>query len=97
MALVRRGIGRVRGVGFLVTWDVDSRDRSSADRLCVFVWGKKIRRGDRVYEYPGFVHQDGVRYVGQSTLFVHPERLSQLVNFLKKTGVDHAIDRVMFL
>ena len=96
MALVREGIARIRGVGFLITWDVDSRDRSTADRLYVFVWGKKVRRGDKVYEYEGFVHQDGVRYVGQSTLFVRPDLLSKLVNFLEHAGVDHAIDRVAF-
>ena len=70
MGLVRQGIAHTRGTGFVVTWDVDSRDRTTADRLYVFVWGKKVRRGGKVYEYRGFVHEDGVRYVGQSTLFV---------------------------
>ena len=84
-------------VGFLVTWDVDSHDRTTADRVYVFVWGKKVRRGAKVYEYAGFVRQDGVRYIGQSTLFVRPNLLSKLVNFLEHTGIDHAIDRVAFL
>ena len=97
MGLVRQGIAHTRGTGFVVTWDVDSRDRTTADRLYVFVWGKKVRRGGKVYEYRGFVHEDGVRYVGQSTLFVRPDRLSRLINFLEQAGVDHAIDQVSFL
>ena len=96
MALVRRGLGRTRGLGFLVTWDVDSKDRSRADRLFVFIWGKTVRKGDRLYVYEGFVRKEGVRYIGQSVLFVHPHRLAELVNFLEKCGVDHAIDRVAF-
>src|SRR3989454_5867592 len=97
MALVRQGIAATRGVRFLVTWDVDSHDRTTADRVYVFVWGKKVRRGAKVYEHAGFARQDGARYIGQSTLFVRPNLLSKLVNFLEHTGIDHAIDRVAFL
>ena len=33
MGLVREGKSKVRGAGFLVTWDVDSRDQTTTNRV----------------------------------------------------------------
>ena len=96
MGLVRQGMQTLRGAGFLVTWDVNSRDRSTVDRLWAFLWGKTVRRNGTEYVYPGFVRREGVRYLGQSVVFVVPRRLAELTNVLAKFGVDHAIDQVTF-
>jgi len=97
LALVREGIRRVRGAGFLVTWDVNSKDRPLVDRLYVFVWGKKVRAHGKEYVYPGFIDREGVRYLGQSVLFVRPNLLSELTTFLTQCGVDHIVDAATFV
>lgn len=96
MGLVRKGKLKVRGTGFLVTWDVDSRDRSAAYRLWSFLFGRTVRVNGREYRYEGFVWRDGVRYLGQSVIFVLPHRLSEVVGFLTSLGVDHEIDSDVF-
>ena len=75
----------------MVTWDVDSRDSSLCARVRRFVYGYEIRNDGRTYRYPGFVEEDGVRYVGQSTLFVTRERLAILRQFLHAAGVGHVV------
>ena len=96
MALVREGIRRTRGTGFLVTWDVDSKDRTMADRIRVFVWGKVVRRDGKEWVYEGFIHREGVRYIGQSVLFVRPALLEELTRFLAGYGADYVVDQVTF-
>ncbi len=96
MGLVRKGKSKVRGSGFVVTWDVDSRDRSAANRLWAFLFGRTVQVGGREYSYEGFVWKDGVRYMGQSVVFVLPHRLNQLVGFLASTGIDHEVDANVF-
>jgi len=97
MDRVRTDMGRVRGAGFLVTWDVDSHDRSSADRITAFLWGKRVRSGGREYVYEGFIGREGVRYLGQSVLFVLPHRLREPRAFLTKCGVQPAVDSIAFI
>ena len=77
--------------GFIVTWDVDSRDRSLCARLHRFVFGYVLEKRGRRYRYPGFVELEGVRYLGQSVLFVVPERLEDLRRFLRRQGIEHVI------
>ncbi len=96
MERARQDMRRVRGSGFVVTWDVDSRDRSSADRITAFLWGKKVRSRGREYTYEGFIGRDGVRYIGQSVLFVLPHRLAEIRAFLGKNGVVPIVDSVQF-
>ena len=91
MKRVRAGKEHERESGFLVTWDVDSADRPTCARLRRFVFGD-ISHGDgKIYRYPGFLELDGVRYLGQSVLFVRPGRLSDIVAFLARNGIDHEI------
>lgn len=97
MGPVRKGKNKVRGSGFVVTWDVDNRDRSAANRLWAFLFARTVRAGGREDRYEGFVWREGVRYVGQSVLFVQPHRLSELTGFLSSCGIDHEIDANMFL
>ena len=94
-ASVRRA-GRERRVplqGFVITWDVDSRDRAQCARLRRFVFGETSKRDGRTYRYPGFVERPGVRYLGQSVLFVSAGDLSALRGFLESRGIDHVVTR----
>ena len=92
LGLVRRGRSKVRGTGFIVTWDVDSRDRTTANRLWSFVYGRRVVSKGKAYAYPGFVWKEGVRYLGQSTIFVLPSLLPEIRAFLTRNGIPHEID-----
>ena len=96
MGLVRKAKHKVRGSGFVATWDVDSEDHATANRLWAFLFGRTVRVGDREYRYDGFVWRDGVRYMGQSVVFVLPHRLTELAGFLASHGIDHEIDSAVF-
>ena len=78
--------------GFVVTWDVDSRDRAACRRLQRFIYGDIGLWNGRVYRYPGFIHREGVRYLGQSVLLVRKEHLSDLVSGLTEISVDFEVD-----
>ena|SRR2546422_3752774 len=96
MGLVRKGKHRVRGSGFLVTWDVDSKDRPSENRLHYFLFGRRVCANGRNREYPGFVFKEGVRYVAQSAVFVLPHRLEEICTVLVRNGIDHEVDENAF-
>lgn len=87
MARVRRG-KRLRGCyGHIVTYDVNSADHRQTDRVRWFVLGRTVQVNGKTYNYPGFVELDGVRYLGQSVLFVRADRLRALRGFLRTSGV----------
>lgn len=88
---VRKGKARRRESGFIVTWDVNSADREAAHRLQRFVYGDMARSDGRVYRYPGFIEEDGVRYLGQSVVFVRPSLVGLLVDFLSRSGIEHEV------
>jgi len=96
MGLVREGQTKVRGDGFIVTWDIDSRDQPATNGAKYFVFGRTVRNGGKDYEYRGFVWKDGVRYVAQSALFVLPHRVDQIRRILEKNGVDHEVESVTY-
>jgi len=96
MGLVRAGRGRARGSGFFVTWDVDSWDRSAANRLRYFVFGRRTRKGEQEYAYRGFVWKEGVRYLAQSAIFVLPRHLEEILGFLRRNGIDHEVEPAIF-
>ncbi len=73
--------------GFIVTWDVNSKDRAQCGRVRRFVYGDKTEVNGKPYTYPGFVHRDGVRYIGQSVLFVTRDHLGALCDFLRSNGL----------
>ena len=78
-------------VGFVVTWDVDSADMIQCTRVRRYVFGQTVSVNGKVYRYSGFVELDGVRYLGQSVLFVARDRLEALRGFLRSNGVDHVV------
>jgi len=51
MGLVHKGKDKVRGSGFLVTWDVDSADRSATYRMWSILFGRTLRVDGREYAY----------------------------------------------
>ncbi len=89
MNRVRVGKAHGRETGFVITWDVNSSDRPTVSRLRRFIFGDATRVRGVEYRYPGFVEKDGVRYLGQSVLFVRPSMLSEIVGFLARNAIDH--------
>ena len=77
--------------GFIVTWDVDSKDCAQCARVRRFVFGETVVSKGRTYVYAGFVGREGVRYLGQSVLFVTREQLSPLSRFLQARGVGFVV------
>ena len=92
MEVVRQGKQKVRGSGYVVTWDVDSSNRSMANAVWMFIHGRSVRTDGREYTYPGFIERDGVRYLGQSDFFVLPHRLRELTQFLASKRVEYDVD-----
>ncbi len=78
-------------MGYFVTWDVDSRDRATAGHLQRFVFGYSLLVNGRLYRYPGFVEREGVRYLGQSVLFVTQDRLTEIRDFLHGHAIAHVL------
>ncbi len=89
MRRVRRGKWTGHAFGYIVTWDVDSSNRAATERLRRFVYGEVVHVGGRWYRYPGFVEKEGVRYLGQSVLFVPSHLLATLDSRLTQLGIDH--------
>src|SRR2546428_8094254 len=75
--------------GFIVTWDVDSRNKSLCGRLHRFIFGYILNKNEREYRYPGFTERQGVRNLEQSVLFVILDLLSYLRQFLEANRIDH--------
>ena len=78
-------------MGYVVTWDVDSADVVQCTRVRRYVFGQTVSVHGKVSRYPGFVELEGVRYLGQSVLFVTRDRLESLRGFLRSNGVDHVV------
>jgi hypothetical protein len=95
MGLVRQGKRKVRGTCFVVTWDVDSRDRSAVNRVQYFLFDRTFRRNGKEYVHPGFVWKEGVQYVAQSALFVSPERLDEIRRILEANGIDYEVQSIL--
>src|SRR3989442_15082800 len=75
--------------GFIVTWDVDSRDPAQCARVRRFIFGYALNGGEKVYRYPGFVTREGARYLCQSVLFVPAPVSADLRDLLRSTQVNH--------
>ncbi len=95
MRRVRRSRSEARATGYIVTWDVDSSDRRTAEKLRRFVYGTSPCVNGRVYRYPGFVDRPGVRYLGQSVLFVPASLLAFFDAWLCSHGIDHEAIRAV--
>ena len=87
----RKGKHRPRETGYIVTWDVDSTNRALCAKLQRFIFRDVTKSEGRTYRYPGFVEKEGVRYLGQSVLFLRPTLLEELTFFLARHGVDQEV------
>ena len=87
--------GRSHGplTGFVVTWDVDSRDGAICRRLQRFIYGYETTWEGRMYRHRGFIEGEGVRYLGQSVLLVRQDRMPELMSGLSRLGVDFEVDQ----
>ncbi|TLZ74064.1 MAG: hypothetical protein E6K14_03945 [Methanobacteriota archaeon] len=74
-----------------MTWDVDSGDLLQCMRVRRFVFGHTVSANGKTYRYPGFVELDGVRYLGQSVLFVAHDRIEAIRGFLRANRVEHVV------
>ena len=90
---VRRARKQRQGTttGYVVTWDVDSADAALCGRLRRFIFGYSLTNNGRTYRYPGLVELEGVRYLGQSVLFVTDDKLLELRGFLRRQGIAHVV------
>jgi len=95
MGLVRGGKRKVRGAGFLLTWDIDSRDRRAVNRMQYFLFGRKERQ-PKGKDPAGFVWRQGVRYIAQSAIFVLRLHLAEMEELLLNNGIDFDVDEVTF-
>jgi len=60
-------------------------------RMRRFVFGYATAVHGRPYRHAGFVEREGVRYLGQSVLFVTPPRFAELRAFLHRNSVEHHV------
>jgi len=58
-------------------------------RVRRFVFGYATKVDGRPYVHAGFVAREGVRYLGQSVLFVTAPRFKELRAFLHENSVEH--------
>src|SRR6267143_1518133 len=91
MKRVRKGTRRERESGHMVTWAMNSADSAGVNRRRRFVFGDVSRARGRTYRYPGFVEREGVRYLGQSVLFVRPWLLAEIQGFLSRVAIEHEV------
>src|SRR5947208_16181027 len=76
---------------WILSYDVDGRDRSTASRVCHIVFGRRNRTTHdglpTAYEQPGFIHRPGVVWVGQSVLILPRHDAVELRARLNALGV----------
>lgn len=79
--------------GFIITWDVNSKNATACNHLKRFVFGQTVRVNGTTYRYPGYVERKGVRYLGQSVLFAVAEQLNDIMALLRGHGIDYVISQ----
>ena len=71
---------------FLLSYDVPGGARSVAAQVCQIVFGRKRTVG-RVRDEPGFIHRNGVTWIGQSVLVMPSNDAEELAARLRSLGV----------
>ena len=84
---------------WILSYDVDGRDRSTASRVCHLIFGRRNRTTQdgmpRPYDQPGFIHRPGVVWVGQSVLILPRTDAMELRGRLDGMGVSTGMGRLM--
>lgn len=83
---------------WILSYDVDGRDRSTASRVCHLIFGRKNTTTaaglPKEYEQPGFIHRSGVVWVGQSVLILPRSDAAELRGRLEAMGVSVGLGRL---
>ncbi len=83
----------------MLSYDVDGHDRTTAARVCQLILGRRnttTREGrPAVYDQAGFVHRQGVVWVGQSVLVLPERDAFELRGRLEGMGVSLGIGRLV--
>ncbi|TLZ67600.1 MAG: hypothetical protein E6K16_00300 [Methanobacteriota archaeon] len=84
---------------WILSYDVDGRDRSTASRVCHIVFGRRNRTtvdgNPASYDQPGFIHRPGVVWVGQSVLILPRRDALELRDRLDGMGVSSGMGRLV--
>jgi len=72
---------------FLLSYDVPGGARSVAARVCQIVFGRKRTVYGRARDEPGFIHRNGVTWIGQSVLVMPSHDAEELAARLRSLGV----------
>src|SRR5437867_1177748 len=84
---------------WILSYDVDGRDRSTAARVCHIVFGRRNRTtvdgNPASYDQPGFIHRSGVVWVGQSVLILPRRDALELRDRLDGMGVSSGMGRLV--
>ncbi len=87
------------GDRWILSYDVDGRDRSTAVRVCQLIFGRKnttTREGRRAtYDQAGFIHRPGVVWVGQSVLILPRADAFELRGRLEGMGASVGVGRLV--
>jgi hypothetical protein len=83
---------------WILSYDVDGRDRSTASRVCHLIFGRRNRTTHdgvpTAYDQPGFIHRPGVVWVGQSVLILPHGDALELRGRLDTLGVSTGMGRL---
>jgi hypothetical protein len=83
---------------WILSYDVDGRDRSTASRVCHLIFGRKNTTTaaglPKAYEQPGFIHRPGVVWVGQTVLILPGSDATELRGRLEAMGVSVSLGRL---
>jgi len=83
---------------WILSYDVDGRDRSTASRVCHLIFGRKNTTTEagitKPYEQAGFIHRPGVVWVGQSVLILPRGDAMELRRRLEGMGVSVGLGRL---
>jgi|GEM_PF-1938541 len=83
---------------WILSYDVDGRDRSMASRVCHLIFGRRNRTTHdgvpTAYDQPWFIHRPGVVWVGQSVLILPHEDALELRGRLDTLGVSTGMGRL---
>jgi len=82
------------GECILVSYDVSGGARSVAARVCQIVFGRKRNVHGRARDEPGFIHRNGVAWIGQSVLVMSSHDAEELATRLRSLGVRVAMAAV---
>ena len=84
---------------WILSYDVDGRDRATSVRVCRVIFGRRnttTREGlPATYDVPGFIHRPGVVWVGQSVLILPRADAFELRGRLEAMGASVGLGRLV--